>query len=171
MGIDKTENKTKNKYMAQAYKYDRSFVIKDNNSIDVLNTGDDGNKLIKAQSFNPFKNKESVQISEAKMFGGDNQILFKDKNNKDTLWQFDLNKQSIIEEWKCGENGAELLDFTHSTKFGQMEAQCDIIGINKNKIFAMDGRVNRKNKIVEDKIYGSNNSKTLLVLPLLDSSL
>ena len=159
MGIDKTENKTKNKYMAQAYKYDRSFVIKDNNSIDVLNTGDDGNKLIKAQSFNPFKNKESVQISEAKMFGGDNQILFKDKNNKDTLWQFDLNKQSIIEEWKCGENGAELLDFTHATKFGQMEAQCDIIGINKNKIFAMDGRVNRKNKIVEDKIYGSNNSK------------
>ena len=159
MGIDKTENKTKNKYMAQAYKYDRSFVIKDNNSIDVLNTGEDGNKLIKAQSFNPFKNKESVQISEAKMFGGDNQILFKDKNNKDTLWQFDLNKQSIIEEWKCGENGAELLDFTHATKFGQMEAQCDIIGINKNKIFAMDGRVNRKNKIVEDKIYGSNNSK------------
>ena len=159
MSIDKKEDQIKNKYMTQAYKYDRAFVIKDNNSIDVLNTGEDGNKLIKKESFNPFKGKNKIQISDAKMFGGDNQILFKDNTNKDTLWQFDLNKESVIQEWKCGENGAELLDFTHATKFGQLDAQCDIIGINKNKIFAMDGRVNRKNKIVEDKIYGNNSSK------------
>ena len=153
------EDKIKNKYLTQAYKFDRAFLIKDNNTIDVLNTDDNGNKLIKNQSFIPFEKNPDIEISEAKMFSGDNQILFKDGTNKDTLWQFDLNKESVIQEWKCGENGAELLDFTHATKFGQLDPQCDIVGINKNKIFAMDGRVNRKNKIVEDKIYGSNSSK------------
>ncbi len=159
MNTSKKEEKIKNKYMTQAYKFDRTFVIKDNNAIDVLNTDSDGNKLIKSQSFNPFDKKENIQITGAKMFSGDNQILFKDGTNKDSLWQYDLNKESVIEEWKCGENGAELLDFTHATKFGQLDPQCDILGINKNKIFAMDGRVNRKNKIVEDKIYGSGSSK------------
>ena len=159
MNTSKKEEKIKNKYMTQAYKFDRTFIIKDNNAIDVLNTDSDGNKLIKSQSFNPFDKKENIQITGAKMFSGDNQILFKDGTNKDSLWQYDLNKESVIEEWKCGENGAELLDFTHATKFGQLDPQCDILGINKNKIFAMDGRVNRKNKIVEDKIYGSGSSK------------
>ena len=159
MNTSKKEEKIKNKYMTQAYKFDRTLVIKDNNAIDVLNTDSDGNKLIKNQSFNPFDKKENIQITGAKMFSGDNQILFKDGTNKDSLWQYDLNKESVIEEWKCGENGAELLDFTHATKFGQLDPQCDILGINKNKIFAMDGRVNRKNKIVEDKIYGSGSSK------------
>ena len=153
------EDKTKNKYLTQAFKFDRAFLIKDNNTIDVLNTDDNGDKLIKNQSLIPFEKNPDVEISEAKMFSGDNQILFKDGTNKDTLWQFDLNKESVIQEWKCGDNGAELLDFTHATKFGQLDPQCDIVGINKNKIFAMDGRVNRKNKIVEDKVYGSNSSK------------
>ena len=159
MSTAKKEEKIHNKYMTQAYKFDRTFVIKDNNSVDVLNTEDDGNKLCKKQSFTPFDKKDDIKISGAKMFAGDNQILFRDGTNKDSLWQFDLNKESVIEEWKCGENGAELLDFTHATKFGQLEPQCDILGINKNKIFAMDGRVNRKNKIVEDKVYGSGSSK------------
>ena len=158
MNTAKKEDEIKNKYLTQAYKFDRAFVIKDNNAIDVLNTDNDGNKLIKNQSFIPLKD-QNIEISGAKMFGGDNQILFKDGTNKDTLWQFDLNKESVIQEWKCGENGAELLDFTHATKFGQLDPQCDILGINKNKIFAMGGRVNRKNKIVEDKVYGSGSSK------------
>ena len=162
MSTAKKEEKIKNKYLTQAFKFDRAFVIKDNNSIDVLNT--ENNKLIKNQSFVPFSKNPEIEISGAKMFSGDNQILFKDGTNKDTLWQFDLNKESVIQEWKCGENGAELLDFTHATKFGQLDPQCDIVGINKNKIFAMDGRVNRKNKIVEDKIYGSGSSKNFLCI-------
>ena len=159
MNTAQKEDQVKNKYLTQAFKFDRAFLIKDNNSVDVLNTDDNGNKLKKNQSFMPSFNKNNVEISGAKMFAGDNQILFKDGINKDTLWQYDLNKESVIQEWQCGENGAELLDFTHATKFGQLDPQCDIIGINKNKIFAMDGRVNRKNKIVEDKVYGSGSSK------------
>ncbi len=159
MNTAQKEDQVKNKYLTQAFKFDRAFLIKDNNSVDVLNTDDNGNKLKKNQSFLPSFNKNNVEISGAKMFAGDNQILFKDGINKDTLWQYDLNKESVIQEWQCGENGAELLDFTHATKFGQLDPQCDIIGINKNKIFAMDGRVNRKNKIVEDKVYGSGSSK------------
>ena len=114
MNTAQKEDQVKNKYLTQAFKFDRAFLIKDNNSVDVLNTDDNGNKLKKNQSFMPSFNKNNVEISGAKMFAGDNQILFKDGINKDTLWQYDLNKESVIQEWQCGENGAELLDFRNS---------------------------------------------------------
>ena len=162
-----SKNEIKNKQMTQAFKYDRAFLIKDNNSIDVINLEEGNYNISKNNSFTPFKNNDNVQIVEAKMFSGDNQILFKDKKNVDTLWQYDLNKQSIVQEWKCGDNGSKLIDFTHSKKLGQLSPYCDIYGINKNKIFSMDGRVNRPNKIVEDKIYspGSNKDFTCIATP------
>ena len=157
--INSEKNEIKNKLMTQAFKFDKAFLIKDNNSIDVLNLEEGNNNINKTTSFIPFKNNTNVQISEAKMFSGDNHILFKDKINEDTLWEYDLNKENIVQEWKCGDNGAKLIDFTHSKKLGQLSPYCDIYGINKNKIFSMDGRVNRPNKIVEDKIYGPGASK------------
>ena len=155
--IDNDKNEIKNKNMTQAFKYNKAFLIKENNSIDVLNLEDGQNNI--HNTFNPFNNNTNAKIIEAKMFNGDNQILFKDKMNKDTLWQYDLGKESIVQEWKCGENGAELIDFTHSKKLGQLLPNCDIYGINKNKIFSMDGRVNRKNKIVEEKVYSPSATK------------
>ena len=157
--IDSDKNEIKNKLMTQAFKFDKAFLIKENNSIDVINLEEGNNSYNKTTSFIPFKKNDNVQISEAKMFSGDNQILFKDKINEDTLWQYDLNKESIVQEWKCGDNGAKLIDFTHSKKLGQLSPYCDIYGINKNKIFSMDGRVNRPNKIVEDKIYSPSSTK------------
>ena len=157
--INSEKKEIKNKLMTQAFKFDKAFLIKDNNSIDVLNLEEGNDNFNKTTSFIPFKNNTNVQISEAKMFSGDNHILFKDKINEDTLWEYDLNKESIVQEWKCGDNGAKLIDFTHSKKLGQLSPYCDIYGINKNKIFSMDGRVNRPNKIVEDKIYGPGASK------------
>ena len=157
--INSEKKEIKNKLMTQAFKFDKAFLIKDNNSIDVLNLEEGNNNINKTTSFIPFKNNTNVQISEAKMFSGDNHILFKDKINEDTLWEYDLNKECIVQEWKCGDNGAKLIDFTHSKKLGQLSPYCDIYGINKNKIFSMDGRVNRPNKIVEDKIYGPGASK------------
>ena len=103
------------------------------------------------------------------MFSGDEQILFKDKINTDTLWQYDLNKESIVQEWKCGDNGSKLIDFTHSKKLGQLSPYCDIYGINKNKIFSMDGRLNRPNKIVEDKTYSSNKDFTCIATPQFEA--
>ena len=151
----------KNRGITQAFKYDKAFLIKDNNSIDVLNFENNGNDK---NTFTPFKQEGNALISGGIMFNGDNEILFKDKINKDSLWQYDLNKQEIVQEWKCGDTGAELLDFTHSEKFGQISQNCDILGINKNKIFLMDGRVNRKNKIVDDKTYGPSSSKNFLCI-------
>ena len=123
--ISGTKKEIENKQMTQAFKYDKAFLIKDDNSIDV----------------------------------------------QDTLWQYDLNKESIVQEWKCGENGAKLIDFTHSKKLGQLSPYCDIYGINKNKIFSMDGRVNRPNKIVEDKLYGpgSNKDFTCIATPQFEA--
>ena len=167
--ISGSKTEIKNKQITQAFKYDKAFLIKDDNSIDVLNLEEGENKISNKNYFIPFKNNENIQIVEGKMFSGDEQILFKDKINTDTLWQYDLNKESIVQEWKCGDNGSKLIDFTHSKKLGQLSPYCDIYGINKNKIFSMDGRLNRPNKIVEDKTYSSNKDFTCIATPQFEA--
>ena len=124
--ISGSKTEIKNKQITQAFKYDKAFLIKDDNSIDVLNLEEGENKISNKNYFIPFKNNENIQIVEGKMFNGDEQILFKDKINTDTLWQYDLNKESIVQEWKCGDNGSKLIDFTHSKKLGQLSPYCDI---------------------------------------------
>ena len=175
--IDPIEN-TKNKIILQSYYNNRTFVIKDNNTIDIFKTDIDNNKLINASSsINPIKlknesstyyNNKEIIISNAKMFNKDNEILFQDENNENIIWQYDLNKESIIQEWNCDINksnfisnniiknfGSSLLDITYPKKYGQLNGEAEMIGINSNNIFLLDGRVNRKNKIVDIKNYSN----------------
>lgn len=163
------DDNAKNKLITQAYAYDKTFLIKDDNTIDVFNTDKGGNKLIDDNKLDPFNTekyiKKNISISGVKMYSGDNQMLFQDSNNKDSIWQYDLNKESVIEEWKCGESGKPLLDLTHSSKYGQMSKQCDMIGINSSDIFALDGRVNRPNKVVNEKSYKSSPKFTCVATP------
>ena len=173
--IDPKEN-IKNKIILQSYYNNRTFVIKDNNTIDVFKTNLDDNKLINiSSSINLTKlNKEDIVISNAKLFNRDNEILFQDGNNENIIWQYDLNKESIIQEWNydISQNnfiinhnnfGSNLIDITYPKKFGQLKGETEMIGINSNNIFLLDGRVNRKNKIVDIKNYSNEpNFKSII---------
>jgi hypothetical protein len=157
------------------------LVIKDNNTIDIFKGNDDDNKLINVSSsinpiklengFNSYYNNKEIIISNAKMFNKDNEILFQDENNENVIWQYDLNKESLIQEWNCDINknnfisnnitnnfGNNLIDITYPKKLGQLSGEPEMIGINSNNIFLLDGRVNRKNKIVDIKNYSNEPS-------------
>ena len=183
--IDPKEN-IKNKIILQSYYNNRTFVIKDNNTIDIFKTNSDDNKLINVSSsinqkklnneFSSYNSNKEIIISNAKMFNKDNEILFQDENNENTIWQYDLNKESIIQEWNCNiyqtnfiiDNntknfGSNLIDITYPKKLGQLNGETEIVGINSNNIFLLDGRVNRKNKIVDIKNYSNEpNFKSII---------
>ena len=177
-----SKDKTKNKLILQTYNNHRTFVIKDNNQIDIFKTNNDDNKLINISSISPIKiktknkyNDKNIIISNAKMFNNDNEILFQDSNNKNKVWQYDLNKENIIQDWECDSNNNifnninnnynidNLIDITYPNKLGQLNEKNEMIGINSNNIFLLDGRVNRKNKIVNIKNFSFNpNFKSII---------
>ena len=172
--INSNEN-TKNKLILQSYN-NRTFVLKENNQIDVFKTNFEENELINITSISPIKIKnefnensyKDINISNGKMFNNDNEILFQDSKNKNTIYQYDINKQSIIQEWDCDVKNNfmidhsnininnNLIDITYPKKLGQLDEKNEMIGINSNNIFLLDKRVNRKNKIVDIKNYSTN---------------
>ena len=177
-----SKDKTKNKLILQTYNNHRTFVLKDNNQIDIFKTNNDDNKLINISSISPIKiktknkyNDKNIIISNAKMFNNDNEILFQDSNNKNKIWQYDLNKENIIQDWECDSNNNifnntknnynidKLIDITYPKKLGQLNEKNEMIGINSNNIFLLDGRVHRKIKIVNVKNYSFNpNFKSII---------
>lgn len=183
--IDPLQN-IKNKIILQSYYNDRTFVIKDNNTIDIFKTNIDDNKLINLSTtispkklkneFNSYINYEEIRISNAKMFNKDNEILFQDESNGNIIWQYDLNKESIIQEWNCditktnfminniaNNSRNNLIDITYPKKLGQLSGETEMVCINSNNIFLLDGRVNRKNKIVDIKNYSNEpNFKSII---------
>ena len=167
--INSKEN-TKNKLILQSCN-NHTYVIKENNKIDIFKTNIDDNKLINISSISPIKkwdenSPQEIVISKAKMFNNDKEILFQDLNSKNTIYQYDLNKQQIIQDWDCDINkniynlnknfSDFLIDFTYPKKLGQLNEKNEIIGINSNSVVLLDGRVNRKKKIVDLKCFTNN---------------
>lgn len=169
--INSKEN-TKNKSILQTYKNHRTLVIKENNQIDIFKANSHDNELINITSISPIKirkDNNNIQniITNPKLFNKENEILFQDSMNKNKIYQFDLNKENIIQDWDCDTSKNvfninnnlginTMIDFTYPKKLGQLNHQNEMIGINSNNIFLLDGRVNRKNKIVDIKNYSIN---------------
>ena len=171
----KDNENAKNKIILQTYNNHRTFVIKDNNNIDIFKTNNDDDKLIGISSLSPIKTKDNeFAISSAKMFKSDNEILFQDSKDRNKLYQYDLIKENIVQEWDCDSNknifciynknfNNYMIDFTYPRKLGQLNEQNEIVGINSNNLYLLDGRVNRQNKIVNIKNYSINTDFTCLV--------
>ena len=171
----KDNENAKNKIILQTYNNHRTFVIKDNNNIDIFKTNNDDDKLIGISSLNPIKTKDNeFAISSAKMFKSDNEILFQDSKDRNKLYQYDLIKENIVQEWDCDSNknifciynknfNNCMIDFTYRRKLGQLNEQNEIVGINSNNLYLLDGRVNRQNKIVNIKNYSIKTDFTCLV--------
>lgn len=169
MNTSVNDSSAKNKFITQNYKNDRAFVVKDDNTIDVYNTNNDNNEIVCQDKLEPFKTKDlqekNINISGVKMFSGDTKMLFKDSTTKDSIWEYDIGKEQVISEWKCGDEGKDLIDFTYKTKYGHLDDYCQIIGINKNEVFELDGRTNRKNKKVDSKVFKTNPGFTCVCTP------
>ena len=167
------KDNSKNKLILQTYNQNKTFIIKDNNQIDVFKSNDNDDKLLQLKSFNLLnknykkEDNKNFQIINAKMFNKDTQILLQSSNNKNNITQFDINSQKVIQEWNCNipDNNTKnnLINFTYLNKLGQINSQSEILAINKNNILLLDGRVNRKNKIVNFKNFSNSPNFTSII--------
>ena len=157
---DESNSEKKNKFTTQAYLHDRTFCVKDDNTISVYKTDDYTNSLNLLMNLPPvqeFEGKE-VNLKKRQMFLGDTNILFLDKNNQNSLYQYDILKSKIVSEWNVdtGTNNSEIVNIAPDKKMAQMTESQMIYGLNSNNIFALDGRLNKKNKVVDVKSYKAN---------------
>lgn len=149
-----SEGETKNRMTAQAYLHDRTFVIKDDSTIAVYKTNEDEEKLSQIMTLPVVKtaNDENIFLNGAQLYNSDTNLLFLDKNNTNTIWQYDIGSGKIVEEWQAP-SIKNIISVAPETKFGQMTNNCVIQGIDGKNIFTMDSRVNKKDKVVNMKTY------------------
>ena len=152
-----SEEEVKNKITAQAYLHDRTFVIKDDSSIAVYKTDEDNEKLTHLMNLPSVAtyNDSNIALNGAQLYNSDTNMLLLDRNNPNSLWQYDISTGKIVEEWKAPEL-SEIVSVAPETKFSQMTNSSIIHGINNKSIFTMDSRVNKANKVVDIKSYKTN---------------
>lgn len=158
-----------NKHSTQAYLYDRTFVVKENNAIVVYKTDvdEDDNVLEVLNSIPPVKNYEgnNVNIDDAKMFLSDSSLLLLDKSRQmgkeeDYIYRYDLNKMKIVEEYKTDKKVKDINAFTTENRYGHMTDNQLLVGINSDSLFTLDPRINKSNKLGACREYAKT-TKTL----------
>lgn len=145
-----------NKITAQAYLHDRTFVVRDDNTIGVYKTDEDDilTHLANLPAVLKYEDK-NLDIKNAQMFYSDTNMILLDQNNPSSAFRFDLGKGKIVEEWSADEMKS-IDQVSHERKFDQMTDNQIMIGMNKNNLFTMDPRINKKNKVVSSKSYKTN---------------
>ncbi len=150
----------KNKSTAQAYLHDRTFLVRDDNTIGVYKTDEEDvlTHLANLPAVTEYNDKQ-IDIKNANMFHSDTNMILLDKNNPNTAYQYDLAKGKVIDEWSAGainNKNINISAVTHDNKFSQMTDSQLLTGVSNNSIFTMDARINNKNKVVATKSYKTN---------------
>ena len=152
---------TNNKFTTQAYIHDRTFSIKDDNTITVYKTNDTNGTLTALMSLPAVKHYNTttdISLKNGQMFLSDTNMLFLDTMNPNVIYQYDIPSAKIVSEWEVntGTSHNEILSISLQTKMGQMNNDPIVYGVNNHNIFAMDSRLNKKNKLTEIKSYKTN---------------
>lgn len=152
-----------NKLTAQAYIHDRTFVIRDDNTIGVYKTDEDEvlSHLVNLPAVVEYKDK-NIDVRNANMFYSDSNMVLLDKLNPNSLFRYDLGTGKIVEEWSA-EKMKTIESIAPENKMDQMTDSQILLGVNDRNLFVMDGRVNKKDKVVSVKNYKTNPKMNCLV--------
>jgi len=86
--------------------------------------------------------------------------VFLGADRKDKIYQIDLNRPDIVDEWVVKKDGEtfDVLSVANNTKYGQMESDQVFVGLNSKQLFKLDPRIFGKNKTIltADNSYKTN---------------
>lgn len=138
-----------NMFSVQSYLHPKTYTVTNDHKLMVYKQGSEGelklDNIVKSIVSNHYNiNKPD----KAKMYLNDSHILFQENGN---LFDFDLNKQQIVQEYNFSNNG--LVDFSLPHKYDQMDVNQLIIGIDKLSLMTLDPRINSNNRIVNNRTY------------------
>ncbi len=140
----------KNTQLAVGYKYDRSFVSR-GHSIGVFKHNED-DKLVFSTNIDKIKTSSGKFFSPSKMMlhEEDSSLLLMNPDDRHTVFKMDLDRGSIVEEWKVHPD-APVTDIIPDSKYAQMTQNKTVIGFNDNSLFRIDPRLSG-NKRVESEM-------------------
>ena len=152
-----TSKEILNKFCINSLSNDRTFCITDNNEIVVYKANEDNDTFEKISSMpvvQEYKG-EDICFSNGLLYKSENNMLLLDENNPFVLYQYDLPKEKIVNEWKTDKTS--ISDICSLKKRGQTTDEPLIYGVNSKSVFTLDERVNNKNNIVDIKTYTTKN--------------
>ena len=146
-----------NKFCLNSLSNDRTFCITDDNQIVVYKANEDNDSFEKLSSMPVVQEYEgnNVCFSHGILYKSENNLLLLDENNPFVLYQYDLPKEKIVNEWKTDKTS--ISDICSLKKTGQLTDEPLIYGVNQKSVFTLDERVNNQNNIVEIKRYNIKN--------------
>ena len=147
-----------NKFCINSLSNDRTFCITDNNEIVVYKANEQNDTFEKLSSMpvvQEYENNNNICFSHGLLYKSENNILLLDENNPFILYQYDLPKEKIVNEWKTEK--ISISDVCSFKKTAQTTDEPLIYGVNSKSVFTLDERVNNKNNIVEIKTYNTKN--------------
>ena len=146
-------NNVFNKFFIDSLSNDRTFCVNNNNEIVVYksNTHDDVlEKLSSLPVIQEYKGK-NVVLNKGLLYKSEQNMLLLDENNPYVLYQYDLPKGKIVNEWKTDKTS--ISDICPLKRNGQTTDEKVIYGVNPKSVFTLDERVNNKNNIADIKTY------------------
>ena len=146
-------NNVFNKFCIDSLSNDRTFCVNNNNEIVVYksNTHDDVlEKLSSLPVIQEYKGK-NVVLNKGLLYKSEQNMLLLDQNNPYVLYQYDLPKGKIVNEWKTDKTS--ISDICPLKRNGQTTDEKVIYGVNPKSVFTLDERVNNKNNIADIKTY------------------
>ena len=148
-----------NKFCIDSLSNDRTFCVTDDNQIVVYKASPDDDDTLEKLTSMPvvqeYKGK-NVCFSQGMLYKSENNMLLLDENNPYALYQYDLPKEKIVNEWKTDK--VTISDICSLKKNGQMTDEPLIYGVNPKSVFTLDERVSNKNNIVDIKTYSHKNN-------------
>ncbi|MCQ2818964.1 MAG: hypothetical protein MJ252_16995 [archaeon] len=162
------ESEKMNKFTAQSFLRDRTFSVMTDNSINVYKTNDDTQELEVALNIPAVKeyNDKDLCFSKGQLSNGETRLLLLDKNNTKSIFEYDLGKAKIVNEWNVNLDGNDtnIMGIVPQAKKDQMTGNQLFYGFDKNSVFGIDGRINNKNKATgEYKVYKTPIDNTCMV--------
>lgn len=138
-----------NSSLTVAFRGNRSYVVRDNN-IGVFKVSDDDDlEFVSAIKDVMTSNKKFVDPQDPMMYLEDRAMVFSDRENKNTLYKMDIEKNKIVDEWQVGDKS--VVQYGPTKKFDQLTGEQTMLCLSKNGVFKIDPRVNGSNKIVQDE--------------------
>ena len=152
-----------NKFCLDSLSNDRTFCVTDDNQIVVYKASRDEDTIEKLSSMpvvQEYKGK-NVRFSHGLLYKSENNMLLLDENNPYVLYQYDLPKQTIVNEWKTDKT--QISDICSLKKNAQTTDEPLIYGVNQKAVFTLDGRLDNKNNIGDIKTYATKTNANIIM--------
>eukprot|EP00741_Cyanophora_paradoxa_P021988 tig00021432_g21225.t1 len=144
---------SKSSKLAVGYTHNRTVMTRGNQIGIFKEEDDDLSHVATIKNLRTPLKGASFTPSKIMMYNKDQELLLLSEESNDSVFRLDLNRGEVVEEWKAG-NDMAVDHVTGESKFSQMEAGGNLVGLNSTTLFKMDPRLwgTKKAVVVDESV-------------------